>query len=328
VVILAIAVWMVFPGGHKEERFIAWVTDALQGNSAPEGEISQKEMETLRRHAGRLKLSPERRENLFKMAKSAYLDEKRQTLLQRPPGGHEITAEELTEFCKVAEVMDMRAAVNECAGSLEDMRVYLRRGEFGQARQLLYTMPDNPEKIRILSTMNTPLGVDVKFQYQKGTEGPSPLHPLDASNLHGLTLHHKDNYRLFISVSYDKTYVYIFQKDRYGQITRLFPDPIWSRVDNPIQVGVTYRIPPGEKEWLFLNELPPDQKTPIQETLYIVASPWPAEDLEVLYGDLHRVTSQESREELLQQFLNRLKLRADDALKAVYHKQFSFNHEG
>jgi hypothetical protein len=328
VVLLVLVLWTAFLREHRDARFIARVLDMLQGNGEVEGEITPEELATLAEDARQQHLPPARLNRLVMQAKTAYLDAKRQKFLGAASSTNALTSEELVELCRVAKRLEMVAEVKACSPPLEDLVIHLHQGEFTAARKLLQSLPDTPTKVRTLTTVNVPLRVEVRLQYQKHADAPSPLHSLDAPELADLTLTHRDNYRLFVSVSQAYTYVYIFQKDRFGQMVRLFPDPVWSRAENPMRNSVTYQIPPGEREWWFLDVLPPDQDTAIQETLYVIASPWPAADIERLYDELDRATSQAERRTLLPQLLNRLRLRADAALPAVYHQAFSFRHEG
>lgn len=334
-------------GGNAEETFLRQAKNVLK----TEGKITSEGTEKLRQRAARLKLAKEHIEQLLTRAKVEYLEETRRALLHQPPSQGTMTPEKRKAFCQVAAALEMPAedslvpcsqdltacsqpawASNAGPSSqnlsfLQDLMTCLRQGEFTQAVQALQTMPEHPEVMTLRSVMDTPLGVQVQFQYQRGVESPSPLYPLESADLKGLVLSPRDVYRLALSTASDETYLYVFQQDRYGQMTRLFPDPVWSGVDNPIRHGNTYQIPPGSKEWVSLDELPPTQETAIQETLYIIASPWQAADLEALYGEVYAATSRESRAALLERFFARLRLREAAPIKAVYYKEFSFHHD-
>jgi len=335
------------PGGNAEETFLRQAKNVLK----TEGKITPEGTEKLRQGATQLKLSKEHIEQLLKRAKVEYLEETRRALLRQPPNQGTITPEKRETFCQVAAALEVptedclvlcsqnltacsQPAYASNAGPsshnlsfLQNLMTCLRQGEFTKTVQALQTMPEHPEMVTLRSVMDTPLGVQVQFQYQRGVESPSPLYPLESADLKGLVLSHRDVYRLSLSTASDETYLYVFQQDRYGQMTRLFPDPVWSGVDNPIRHGHSYQIPPGSKEWVFLDELPPTQEAAIQETLYIIVSPWQATDLEALYGEVYAATSRESRGALLERFFARLRLREAAPIKAVYYKEFSFHHE-
>ncbi len=202
----------------------------------------------------------------------------------------------------------------------------LSQGEFLQAKTLIPNIHDEHKRRRLLMEMETSLNIEVAFQYQKEVQKPSPFYPLDSLELNKLTLTNRDNYRLNISASHSNVYFYIFQQDFYHQIKRLFPDPVWSQVDNPIQSDMVYQVPPGERQWFYLDELPSSQDGPIAETIYVIASPWKAEDIERLYGKIHETTDQQIREKLIKEFIQRLRLRDEGVLNSLCYKELSFNH--
>ena len=84
---------------------------------------------------------------------------------------------------------------------------------------------------------------------------------------------------------------------------------------------------PGKKNGC-IDELPPTQETAIQEVLYIIATPWQAEDIDQLYGDLYRAPTQARRNQLRETFLQRLRVRAGETINASYYAEFAFKHEG
>jgi hypothetical protein len=128
------------------------------------------------------------------------------------------------------------------------------------------------------------------------------------------------------SVFQDNVFVYVFEKDHYGEVKRIFPDPVWSRgVENPVHNGKTYQLP-SEREWLYLDELPISQALTITETLYIVASPWRAKDIEQAYGKIYEAVTPDVRNELIEKFMAQLSARADSSIKSLYYKEFSFEH--
>jgi len=319
-VALVIGVWILLPVENPEERFISQVKHYLTGKTGKEGEISQDEMKQLSELANRLKLT-KKMDRLIRQGKETYLSEMRERFLNNPPKG-KITQEELETLCQVANTMGIEA--QECVVSMDEVKALLRKGAFTEAKRLLQDMPASPEKEKLVTELNTDLGLDVKFQYKMDTKEPSPQYPVDASDLNDLKLSHRDNYRLFISVSHNNAFLYVYQKDHYGQIERLFPDPVWSKADNPIQAGTVYQIPPEQKTWLYLDELP--SENPVEETLYLIVSPYEAEDLVNLHGEIYKATSKQTREELIRSFQERLELRKDTPFKAVQYKTLSFQH--
>ena len=210
--------------------------------------------------------------------------------------------------------------------SAQDIISLLANGEFLQVKRLLKNSQEEPEFKKLALEMDTANSIKIAFQYQKEAQEPSPIYSIDSSELNTLSLTHRDNYRLSIAASSNDLFLYIFQKDHFNIIKRLFPDPTWSEVDNPVQSGLIYQVPPGQKEWFYLDELSSSNDESITETLYIIASPWPARDIERLYGKIHEATSQRAREDLIKKFIQRLQLREQETVNALFYKEFSFNH--
>lgn len=326
IVFLVIGIWALFPSEKPEEKFLAQVKLYLQGDAATEGDVTSDEAEKLKTLATRLKLT-NRLEELIKQGKLDYLTAKKDSLRKslNLPQGQEIPSKELQPVCDLARRMGMVAEVKGCS-KLEDITAHLNQGEFAKARDLLRSMPDDPQGKKVLNEMETPLVVEANFQFQKDGQTPSPIQPVDSQELSNLLLTNRDNYRLHVSVSLDRVYLYIFQKDQYGEIKRVFPDPIWSRgVDNPVQKAISYQLP-SEKEWFYVDELPAAQTDAIAESLYFIASPWKAKDIEQLYGKIYEATTPETRKDLIQKFIKQLQLRNDPTFKSLYYKEFSFEH--
>ncbi|MCP4344986.1 MAG: DUF4384 domain-containing protein [Desulfobacterales bacterium] len=210
----------------------------------------------------------------------------------------------------------------------EEIFAKLEQGEFAEARDLLHLMPENPDVQKFLHEIQTPVKVNIKFQFHKAGGAPSALYPIDSTQIENLSLTHKDNYKLHAVVpeTSGNLYLYIFQRDHYDKIHRVFPDPVFSKTDNPVQGGQTYHMPPGEKDWLYLDELSSAETGPITETLYIIATPWKAEDIQELFGKIYKETARDVRSTLVQEFIQRLKLRKDPNINSVFYEEFSFMH--
>ncbi len=208
-----------------------------------------------------------------------------------------------------------------------DILCLLHQGEFLQVKKCFQSnRTDDAQKGKIVQEMKTFIKIDVTLQYQKEGQKPSPLYPLEAGEMEDLTLTHRDNYRLTITVQDPNVFLYIFQKDAYNQIKRLFPDPVWGGEKNPLHGGKSYQLPPGEREWFYLDELPSKQKEHITETLYLIASPWPAKDIERLYGEIYGAVNREAREKAVGELFRRMRLRDTDTFQALYYREFSFSH--
>lgn len=208
-----------------------------------------------------------------------------------------------------------------------DLTEYLNYGRFGEASSLCGQQPVDTLTGKLCLEMNTPLLVDASFQYhKKDGQEPSKIYLVDAQELKDLTLTNKDDFRLTISASQSSVFFYIFQIDPSGDVKRLFPDPRFSPgIENPIK-GNTYQVPSGHMwEWFYVDELPPMMESST-ETLYFIASPWIAKDLEELYGKISVATTVGAKKGLTEEFLKHLKLRSDPTIKCTFYRELSFKH--
>jgi len=91
----------------------------------------------------------------------------------------------------------------------------------------------------------------------------------------------KDYYQVYFRPEQD-CYIYIFQVDSYGMITRLFPNDDFSPWGNPVTAAKSYYLPYVEDrpDWLFL-----DNNTG-EERIYFLASKKPDNEINRLYNRL------------------------------------------
>ena len=68
----------------------------------------------------------------------------------------------------------------------------------------------------------------------------------------GDVLTSNDNYAIEL-IPVSKTFAYVFQVDTGGKYIKLFPNPSFTELKNPLEAGELVRIPTPEK-WLFLDE--------------------------------------------------------------------------
>lgn len=174
----------------------------------------------------------------------------------------------------------------------------------------------------------------VKFQYQKKGQKPSELYPIESPQIQGVTLTHEDNYRLEIEVPNmpEPLYLYVFRKDHYGKIYRRFPDPEMYAgmnipvVNNPVQPGTTYPMPPGQNKYVYLDELPSGETKSIPESIYVIASPFDAKDVNAFFGKIHQETDADTRNKLMAEFIQRIKSRETAGLESLFFREFVFYH--
>jgi hypothetical protein len=207
------------------------------------------------------------------------------------------------------------------------LRKMLENGQFDEAYTVkaAFGSTNDPEMSRLFREMNTPVGLSIRFQYRKEGQMNSAPQNIESSQLQNLTLTHKDDYRLHVDIPTGShpIYLYIFQLDHSGLLQRVFPEPKYSALNNPVQAGILI-FPP--KEWFYLDELPSSNPDPLPETLLIIASPWDASDVNELFGRIHQATDPAQRMALTQKFKAQLKLRQNRTVPSLFYGDFSFQH--
>jgi len=325
---------------NPENVFYEQCKKYILGVEGQEGEVTQRELERIERIGERLGFSPSESEKLIMNMKKAILKDREDEYRSQPPGDNEITPEERNRLIILAERMGMSTqkpplepTMNEGVSdqppeSWEQAKAQatnlLKNGRFREAWDLLSRYNINPDAISLLEDIETPLMINLTFQYQHPGEKPSPIFPVNSENLSQLSLSHRDNYRLFFTPD-EKAYLYIFQVDSGGGVTRLFPNPLYNLQENPIHAGSQYQFPSRGDDWCYLEELA-GGKTEIAETIYSVASRWPALDLDEAYGAVHRATERNEREMALAHLKEKIIYRKDCNLNGIFFKEFVFSH--
>jgi len=204
------------------------------------------------------------------------------------------------------------------------IRELLEKGEFAEAKRVLESMKNGsgPEVDHVRQEMDTRLDLMVKFQYQRPHSGPSGKMDLTSPRLANLTLTPKDNYRMFIE-TLSPAYLYVFQVDAEGRVDRLFPNPFYNKTDNPVLPLLSLQIPFAHSEWLYLEEIP-REAPPRRNTLYFLASPWPAKHLDELYGKLHQEANPAARNEVLRKFMDALEAWKTSGIAACFSQELTF----
>ncbi|MCD4728330.1 MAG: DUF4384 domain-containing protein [Pirellulales bacterium] len=294
------------------------------------GEITDGEERSLEKLGKRLGFSGPEMERLCVAVKKTILKEKKEEYRLKPPGKNEITADEQKKIVLLAEIMGILAEEEHVAGKgimkgkLADAKSLLERGRYKEAEVLLSGLANIRGASSMLNGIKAPLNVELGFQHQNPGESPSAIVDVNSEELTGLTLTHRDNYRLFCSTS-DRSFLYIFQIDEAGKVFRIFPDPVYNIEENPVHPSVRYQIPSKGDEWYYLEELSVGQKT-TEETIYILASRWPARDLDEAYGAVYRSTSEIERKNALGYLRERLLSRKDFARQGIFFQEFVFIH--
>ena len=151
------------------------------------------------------------------------------------------------------------------------------------------------------------------FQFQKqGSNRAESIHLL-APQREIVTLTSADNYRLSLQSGQD-IHLYVFQRTSSEMIARIFPNELYSALQNPLQRGQLYNLP-SDSTWLHLD----DAKG--QERLYILAFGEPAPDLEDsynAYASVDEIGRQELLPELVEQLTVTVKERHELGAGLVY----------
>ena len=90
----------------------------------------------------------------------------------------------------------------------------------------------------------------------------------------------------------EEAHVYVYQYTSSGSLVKLFPNPAYSAVPNPLLPGQS-TVLPSEPNWLYLDGVPGEER------LYIVASPRPLPKLDDLYARYTREPDAANKPELL-----------------------------
>lgn len=157
------------------------------------------------------------------------------------------------------------------------------------------------------------------FQYQKRgsriVQGVDIRVPLEET----ITLSSDDNYRLFFQ-PIGNWHIYIYQVGSSDNLIQLFPNNMYSSVQNPLQQGQKYYLP-SKPNWLYLA----GQNTG-KEQLYIITSAKPLQDWEDLYTQYEKTDTSQDKQELHSQLLKEIKAVEEESGEEVVKWMFPFNH--
>lgn len=216
--------------------------------------------------------------------------------------------------------------------SAEDISSLLEQGQFHEALNGLKDMaPDDAERPRLERLMNSRTIPDPRFQFQKQGQPPSRLFGFKDPEIKTLVLSNEDNYRIRINMPKDgpANFLYVFQMDHDGKLHGIFPNSIYSDIVNPVSPGRMVQIPQSESDWLFYLVTPASgDPGPVSETIYLVASPWRAEDLDRFFQKDPYLDPEVEPKDLIDSFEERIRLREEAGIAAVYVETFTFSHAG
>jgi len=182
---------------------------------------------------------------------------------------------------------------------------------------------------KILEILQRPLALQAQLTV-KNPDGLKWEYPAESKGSEKIKIMPKDDYRLSVTLTQGSAYLYIFQADRYyGRIQKFFPNPEFSEGSNPIQSNFTYNIP--SSDWFYLEEHDSESITETTKVIYIIGSPWRANDIELLYEKIYDAvngtgTTLKERKALIENFIARLSLRKESKINAVYYREFLLSH--
>lgn len=162
-------------------------------------------------------------------------------------------------------------------------------------------------------------------QLSKGLTVPSELIPSPGQGKvrEGMiTISSGGGFKLRFTPS-DTCYLYIFQLDSQSKLDRLFPAAKAMTGDKPVQGGKAYLIPAGKQDYFVL-----DRNTG-RETVYLVASRWPAMDLREPYEQLVKASEPAEQNRYREQLIAQLNARREECAEGVggcFYREHVFSH--
>jgi hypothetical protein len=208
----------------------------------------------------------------------------------------------------------------------------VENGEFALAAKLMEKASTEHAEFSLLREMlDHHLNLTLKFEYRPSDDSSAPILSQDFTETLHTILNHTHDYRLLITASAATMplYLYVYQEDWRGKVDPLFPNPVWNPgQNNPLRPAeFPYYIPADANGWFYMDKLSSTaaMKTAL-ETVYVIASPWKAKDIEKAYGEIHLQTDPAIHKTKLARFVERLKLRHNSGFKCFYFGSFSFTH--
>ena len=206
-----------------------------------------------------------------------------------------------------------------------DIIAEIRKGNFSSAHSFFTSnlVEDEHDLLQLQRKITHSLPVQGELQYQlaDGTKGAVSF----KSETPPPVLSHRDYYRCLIRTDTppDAFYIYLFQVDSSGSLTPLFPNPQLG-TQNPVRPWEwPVTIPNKDDKWIYLDQLLESSRQQSQETLHLLATPWPADDIEYLILQLRDDAENEG---IKARLLARILLRQEAELPAISIIRWSFPH--
>jgi serine/threonine protein kinase len=120
----------------------------------------------------------------------------------------------------------------------------------------------------------------------------------------------------------DDCYLYIYQMDSHNKLDRLFPNPKAHSLGGYVQADNNYIVPSAGDYFVLDSNVG-------QETIYFVASRWPAKDLEELHAKLDNSSDDLQKAAYQGELLDRVRARGKAIAAGVsgcFYTEYAFRH--
>lgn len=207
-----------------------------------------------------------------------------------------------------------------------DIIALLEQGTFSSIPSFLNdtSVDDTSELQKLREKLGRTLLVQGELEYRlaDGKEGKIII----STDIPPPVLNHRDYYRLRFQMNSppDALYLYLFQVDSRGNLTPIFPSAQFG-TNNPVRPWQwPISIPDKEDKWIFLDQLSDSTQQQSLEILYVLATPWPAKDIESLSRKL--LNEPEDEDDIKAQLLASLSLRQQLNIPSITCIRWSFFH--
>lgn len=159
------------------------------------------------------------------------------------------------------------------------------------------------------------------FYYQKYQKrGPEAIRAVDIRfpQKERIALAADDNYGLLLRPAADR-YVYVYQLDSRGILIKLFPNDVYSSLQNPLRKGQEYYLP-SKGNWFCPG------KEEGEERIYVIASAQPMRKLEELYIQYGKSDNRQKRQEVLSRLLEEFDAVSKTSGEETVRWVFEFDH--
>lgn len=181
----------------------------------------------------------------------------------------------------------------------------------------------SPEALQLYNQLHQSLEITAKIHYWKATGEKSEAVFGDGRRPPVLTS--ADYYRFSIHMDsvVEKVWLYLLQIDANGKLALLFPSSA-SGGGNPVVIEQRpLSIPRDKEQWFVLDQMSEIDEEKMLESVYVLASPWPANEIMALSDALKKSSVNKKMVSTLRELLEK---RAALELPALSSVQWAFWH--